>query len=61
MDYGGVFVGLFVPVEEILSKKDRRFAGKTLSAKGLFFLGPKYDLKFNIASPTQHLMDRFKR
>ena len=48
-------------VEEILSKKDRSFAGKTLSAKGLFFLGPKYDLKFNIASPIEHLMDRFKK
>ena len=48
-------------VEEILSKQDRSYAGKTVSAKGLFFLGPKYDLKFNIHSPTEHLLDRFKR
>ena len=48
-------------VEEILSKHDRSYAGKTVSAKGLFFLGPKYDLKFNILSPTEHLLDRFKR
>ena len=48
-------------VEEILLKHDRRYAGKTVSAKGLFFLGPKYDLKFNILSPTEHLLDRFKR
>ena len=48
-------------VEEILSKHDRSYAGKTVSAKGLFFLGPKYDLKFNIQSPTKHLLDRFKR
>jgi tRNA pseudouridine38-40 synthase len=48
-------------VEEILSKQDRSYAGKTVSAKGLFFLGPKYDLKFNIQSPTEHLLDRFKR
>ena len=47
-------------VEEILSKHDRSYAGKTVSAKGLFFLGPKYDLKFNIQSPTEHLLDRFK-
>ena len=47
-------------IEEILTKKDRSFAGKTLSAKGLFFLGPKYNSEFNIASPTNHLMDRFK-
>ena len=47
-------------IEEILSKQDRTFAGKTASAKGLFFLGPRYDLKFNIPSPTEHLMNRFK-
>jgi hypothetical protein len=44
-----------------LSKHDRSYAGKTVSAKGLFFLGPKYDLKFNIQSPTEYLLDRFKR
>ena len=48
-------------VEEILSKHDRSYAGKTVSAKGLFFLGPKYDLKFNIQSPTKPLLDRFTR
>lgn len=47
-------------IEEILLKKDRSYAGKTVSAKGLFFLGPKYDLEFNITSPVSHLMDRFK-
>ena len=48
-------------IDEILLKHDRSYAGKTVSAKGLFFLGPKYDLKFNIISPTEHLLDRFKR
>ena len=47
-------------IEEILSKQDRTYAGKTASAKGLFFLGPRYDLKFNIPCPTEHLMNRFK-
>jgi tRNA U38,U39,U40 pseudouridine synthase TruA len=47
-------------IEEILSKQDRTYAGKTASAKGLFFLGPRYDLKLNIPSPTEHLMNRFK-
>lgn len=48
-------------VEEILAKHDRSYAGKTVSAKGLFFLGPRYDLKFGIQSPVDHILDRLKR
>ena len=47
-------------IEEILLKKDRNFAGKTASAKGLFFLGPRYDLKEGILSPVSNLFDRLK-
>ena len=45
-------------IEDILQKKDRTFAGKTASAKGLFFLGPRYDSNFNIPSPVSDLLDR---
>ena len=45
-------------IEDILQKKDRTFAGKTASAKGLFFLGPRYDSNFNIPSPVADLLDR---
>ena len=48
-------------VEEILSKHDRSYAVKTVSEEGLFFLVHKYYLKFNIQSPTENLLDRFKK
>lgn len=39
---------------------DRASAGKTASAKGLFFLGPSYASQFSIQSPTVNIMDKFK-
>jgi tRNA pseudouridine(38-40) synthase len=47
-------------IDEILLKKNRAAAGKTASSKGLFFLGPQYDSKFQIQSPTINIMDKFK-
>ena len=47
-------------IEDILLIKDRASAGKTASAKGLFFLGPKYESQFNIPSPIMNVMDKFK-
>ena len=47
-------------IDEILLKKNRAAAGKTASAKGLFFLGPQYDSQFQIQSPPIHIMDKFK-
>lgn len=47
-------------IDEILLKKNRAAAGKTASAKGLFFLGPQYDSQFQIQSPTINIMDKFK-
>ena len=47
-------------IKDILLKLDRASAGKTASAKGLFFLGPNYESQFNIQSPTLNIMDKFK-
>jgi tRNA pseudouridine38-40 synthase len=47
-------------IKDILLKMDRASAGKTASAKGLFFLGPNYQSQFNIQSPTLNIMDKFK-
>ena len=47
-------------INEILLEMNRAAAGKTASAKGLFFLGPKYNSQFNIQSPTMNIMDKFK-
>ena len=47
-------------VSEIIKKKDRSCAGKTLPASGLFFLGPSYDSKLKIQGPVKNLLDRFK-
>jgi tRNA pseudouridine38-40 synthase len=47
-------------VSEIIKKKDRSCAGKTLPASGLFFLGPSYDSKLKIQSPVKNLLERFK-
>ena len=51
---------LNLSIKDILKKNDRTFAGKTASARGLFFLGPKYNSIFNIPSPTLNILDRFK-
>ncbi|MDA8933715.1 tRNA pseudouridine(38-40) synthase TruA [Gammaproteobacteria bacterium] len=47
-------------VADILLKKDRIFAGKTAAAKGLFFLGPRYNSEENISSPVSNLFDRLR-
>jgi tRNA pseudouridine38-40 synthase len=46
-------------VKDILGKHDRSFAGKTASAKGLFFLGPKYN-EIKTKTMENNLLDRFK-
>jgi len=46
-------------VKDILKKNDRSFAGKTAPAKGLFFLGPKYN-EINTQTMENNLLDRFK-
>ena len=46
-------------VKDILKKNDRSFAGKTAPAKGLFFLGPKYN-EINTQTMENNLIDRFK-
>ena len=33
-------------MKNILNEKDRRIAGKTVSSSGLYFLGPKYPVKY---------------
>jgi tRNA pseudouridine38-40 synthase len=51
---------LELSVKEILLKGDRKYAGKTASAKGLFFLGPSYESSYKIPTPTSNLLDRLK-
>ena len=46
-------------IKDILLKMDRASAGKTASAKGLFFLGPRYDSKIPISSPFKDIISRF--
>tara|TARA_B100000575_G_scaffold52984_1_gene39660 strand:- start:532 stop:882 length:351 start_codon:yes stop_codon:yes gene_type:complete len=46
-------------VKDILEKYDRSFAGKTAPAKGLFFLGPKYN-EIKTQTMENDLLDRFK-
>ena len=46
-------------VKDILEKNDRSFAGKTAPAKGLFFLGPKYN-EIKTQTMENNLIDRFK-
>ncbi len=46
-------------VQDILEKYDRSFAGKTAPAKGLFFLGPKYN-EIKTQTMENDLLDRFK-
>ena len=45
---------------DILKKEDRSYAGKTLPASGLFFLGPSYKENLNIESLEHNLFDRLK-
>ena len=47
-------------VMDILKKEDRSYAGKTLPALGLFFLGPSYKENLNIESLEHNLFDRLK-
>ena len=46
-------------IKDILKKSDRSFAGKTAPAKGLFFLGPKYN-EIKTQTMENNLLDRFK-
>ena len=44
-----------------MSKEDRKFAGKTAPAKGLFFLGPRYKDDIQINSCVSDIFDRLKQ
>ena len=48
-------------IKEIISKEDRKFAGKTAPAKGLFFLGPRYKDDIQINSCVSDIFDRLKQ
>lgn len=50
---------LDISIPELLEAKDRTLAGKTLTAKGLFFLGPRYDSKIPINTPFKDIISRF--
>ena len=50
---------LTMTMTELLEAKDRNLAGKTVSAKGLFFLGPRYDKSTGIKSPYSNLKSKF--
>ena len=47
-------------IADILKKEDRKFAGKTAQAKGLFFLGPSYPEHFEINSLELSLFNRLE-
>ena len=47
-------------VMDILKKENRSYAGKTLPASGLFFLGPTYKENLKIESLEHNLFDRLK-
>ena len=47
-------------IKEILEKRDRSFAGRTAPAKGLFFLGPKYNENIDINTYEKDLLNRLK-
>lgn len=38
-------------IQDVLASKNRNMAGKTAEAKGLFYLGPEYNLSFNLIKP----------
>ena len=52
---------LKIGMNKLIEEKDRRHAGKTLPAKGLFFLGPRYDTKLKINSPFADVLSIFKK
>jgi tRNA pseudouridine38-40 synthase len=37
-------------INNIIESKDRRLSGKTVSADGLYFIGPEYPQQFKIPS-----------
>ena len=43
-------------IEVILKAKDRRYAGKTVSSEGLYFMGPQYPKKYKIPTYKNNLM-----
>ena len=47
-------------VKEILENRDSSFAGRTAPAKGLFFLGPKYNENIDINTYEKDLLNRLK-
>lgn len=51
---------LKITIPDLLKAQDRNLAGKTVSAKGLFFLGPRYDKSIGINSPSINLASKFK-
>jgi tRNA pseudouridine38-40 synthase len=42
-----------ISLKEIMISKDRKFAGKTMTPSGLFYLGPKYPKTPKINTPKQ--------
>ena len=47
-------------IQDILEKKDRKIAGKTAPACGLFFLGPKYPDELQLNTCEENIFDRYK-
>ena len=47
-------------IQDILDKKDRKTAGKTAPACGLFFLGPKYPDELQLNTCEENIFDRYK-
>jgi len=47
-------------ISDILKKQDRKFAGKTAPANGLFFLGPSYSDHFRINSLELDIFNRLE-
>ena len=47
-------------IQDILEKKDRKIAGKTAPACGLFFLGPKYPDELQLNTCEDNIFDRYK-
>ena len=48
-----------ISIQDILCKKDRKFAGKTAPACGLFFLGPKYPDELQLNTCKKNIFDRY--
>ena len=47
-------------IKQIIDAKDRISAGRTLSAKALYFLGPTYKDVYNIPKPTNNILEKFR-